>query len=230
MRRPTKILGSIALAYFLSCPLANADILVTNLSEPDNPNGPTTVGNTPGGPDDQVWGAQSFLTGAASWALTSIDAQVGNATSGAIPVIAQLRADTGANEIDMSTGGLIATFNLPSLLGANSVRNFSLNANELLAPNTKYWFMIGINAGDTTNTFQWDYSNTGNFSGSGSLAEYGQSIDAGATWTYPNNPYFPWKIQANGFSAVPEPSNLVLTLAGLSMILCMHRRKAILSA
>jgi hypothetical protein len=225
LMRRRNILGLIALFCCLGCPLANADILVTNLGEPDNPNGPTTVGNTPGGADDQVWGAQSFVTGVALWDLTSIDAQMGNATGGGIPVIAQLRADTGTNEIDMSAGGLIATFNLPSLTGANSARNFSLNASELLAPNTKYWFMIGIDAGDTTNTFLWDYSNTGSYSGSGSLAEFGQSIDAGATWTYPNSPYFPWKIQVNGSSAVPEPNTCLFCCVGLIALAVGRRRK-----
>lgn len=204
---------------------ASADILVTNLGEPNNPNGPTIVGNTPGGPDDQVWGAQSFTTGSEAWTLTSIDALMGSATNGNIPVIAQLRADTGTNEIDMSGGGLIATFNIPGLSGGNSARNFLLNANELLSSNTQYWFMIGIDPGDTTNTFEWDYSNTGNFSGSGSLAEFGQSIDAGATWTYPNNPYFPWKIQVNGFSAVPEPGTASFTLAGLFALYFARRRR-----
>jgi hypothetical protein len=100
-----------------------------------------------------------------------------------------------------------------------------LNANELLAPNTKYWFMIGIDAGDTTNTFLWDYSNTGSFSGSGALTEYGQSIDAGATWTYPNNPYFPWKIQVNGISAIPEPGSAAI-LGLVSATVGMLRRRS----
>lgn len=127
--------------------------------------------------------------------------------------IFELRRDTGANAIDLTAGGLVTTFTLPSLAGANSIRDFFPTIGVTLDPNSKYWFMTGVT---NSGTFEWDYANTGLFTGPGSLGEFGDSIDSGVTWSYHDSPFFPYFLQVNGSGAnVPEPT------AGVFLAVCV---------
>lgn len=205
-------LGTIA--SFLAPPAARADILVSNLDQPFRAATPIA--------ELEYWGAQSFNTSDFAMDLLSVAAIVGNGAN-APAVVAELRRATGANfEIDTSAAGLVGTFTAPDMSGATSVRMFTPDSAMTLDANTTYWFLLGSsNAG----TYDWDYANSGLFSGPGSLGNYSDSSDGGVTWDLRGND-FPYFIEVNGSAAIPEPASAglagVLTLGWLAT----RRRRA----
>jgi hypothetical protein len=191
------------------------DVVVSNLSEPVR--APTPIGNTQ---PDEFWATQSFITDGMTYDLDSIQARMGTATNSPTAVF-ELRKDTGANSIDLTIGGLVTSFTAPDLTGLNSVRNLLPTSSVQLDPNTKYWFVAGVT---NNGTFEWEYANTGSFSGPGSLNFFGDSDDAGATWTYRDSPFFPYFIQVNATpTGVPEPTTANI-LVGFVMLAASRRR------
>jgi hypothetical protein len=186
----------VAFTMFASGAAVHADVLVSNLSEPFR-------GNTPIA-NPEYWGAQSFYTSGSFFDISSIDVIGGNAANSP-DVVAELRLATGAlGDIDMSAGGLIGTFSAPDMTGALAVRSFTPVGSINLAPSTKYWFMLGANSG----AYDWSYANTNFSTGPGALGNFAQSSDAGASWTHYDNA-FPFFVQVNGLSSIPEPAGLV---------------------
>jgi hypothetical protein len=126
--------------------------------------------------------------------------------------------------MDLTTGGLLTSFAAPTLTGANSVRDFLPDVSVQLDPNTKYWFMAGVTNGGT---FEWDYANTGLFTGPGALVEFGDSADSGVSWNFHDSPFFPYYLQVNATPAsVPEPASGAVLLACFGIATtCIRRRK-----
>lgn len=187
------------------------DVLVSNLSRPYRAT--TPIGNP------AYWAAQSFsYSGGGPVQLDSLQAGIRDGL-GAPDVVAELRSATGTGELDNSAAGLIATFTAPDLSGPPAPRTFLPDSFVTLLPDTLYWFALG-----TTNsgTFGWDYAADNMSSGFGSLGNYSDSTDAGATWTVGGNE-FPYFIQVN--SSVPEPSASVVIAVVFGAILSLRRRR-----
>ena len=156
----------------------------------------------------EFWAAQSFATDA-EYALTSIAAQIGNA-SGDPDAVIELRLGT-ADDIDLSPGGLLTTFSVPDLSGAIAARTFTPNASVTLAPGTFYWFLVGTNTGG----FDLGYSQSDHMTtGPGAILNFADSSDAGATFINRGSD-FPYFLEVNG-DVVPEPGTLLLAGIGLA--------------
>ncbi len=219
MFRYTTRMGS-AFLIFLAWALPTVtmgDVVVSNLAEFVRM--ATPIGNTQ---PDEFWATQSFYTDGMMYNLDSIQARMGNAVNSPTAVF-ELRKDTGANAIDLTIGGLLTSFTAPDLTGLNSVRDLFPTSGVQLDPNTKYWFVAGVT---NSGSFEWEYANTGSFSGPGSLDIFGDSDDAGVTWTYrDNSPFFPYFIQVNATpTGVPEPATGTL-IVGIAL-LAVHRRRS----
>jgi hypothetical protein len=204
------LLSVILILSFQS--IVRADILVSNLGEPFRADTPIA--------NPEFWGAQSFFSGVDNYQLDSIDAIVGN---GALSpaVVAQLRKSDINGEIDTTAGGLITTFTGPGMLGATSVRTFLPDSLVNLVSTNKYWFILGSG---NTGTYDWSYAAGPLTTGPGALSNYADSSDGGATWSHRDDA-FPYFIQVNGTSAVPEPSSLCLAGAIAIGLLGLTKRR-----
>lgn len=209
--RLSSVIALGAVASFLSLPTARGDILVSNLDQPYR--GSTPVAEL------EYWGAQSFTTSDFAVELLSITAMVGNGAN-APAVVAELRRSTGVYyEIDTSPAGLVGTFTAPDMSGVSSARTFTPTSVMSLDANTNYWFILGSS---NEGTFDWDYADTGLFSGPGSFGNFADSDDGGATWVLRGND-FPYFLEVNASTAIPEPSALLpLTM----LVLGFRRRRA----
>ncbi len=213
-RRHWSLFALTAIVSFLTLPAARADILVSNLDQPFRAATPIA--------ELEYWAAQSFNTSDFAIELFSIAAIVGNGANSPA-VVAELRRATGPDfEIDTSPAGLVGTFTAPDMSGATSVRTFAPDSTMTLDATTNYWFVLGSsNAG----TYDWDYANEGLFSGPGSLGNYSDSSDGGATWDLRSND-FPYFIEVNGQAAIPEPSSAGMAVLMLAGWLVTRRRRA----
>ncbi len=153
-----------------------------------------------------LWSAQSFETDGQSYQLTDISALVGG-ESGVSGAFAELRAATPTGEMDTSAGGLITTLSLPDLTGPRSERVFVPTSPVLLAPDTRYYVLLGASGPDF---FEWSYAEGNGQIGVGTLAAFQHSFDGGVTWpiyAFEN----PLHLQAR---AVPEPGVTLMAVAG----------------
>lgn len=168
-----KILRSAFAGVLGACLVSGtaASVLVSNLDEPTR--GYNDISST-------LWASQSFVTDSKTYALINIRAMVGDETGPTIP-FAELRAADADGRMDTSPGGLIATITPPSMEGARSARAFIPNGRVLLAPNTKYYFLLG-NQTQSPDTFQWSYAEGNNWFGPGAFDEYEYTFDGGGTW------------------------------------------------
>jgi len=180
---------------------AMSDVLVSNLAEPER--AATPIGNNPNPmlPPDMgpwYWAAQSFTTDNMSYFLTSVDVIAGEASDTPPPEIyaALYTDDMGA------IGSYIGNFNVTTdLLGAHSVRSFEPFDTIPLAPDTTYWFVMGVfNPGD--GTYFWYYADSQLFEGPGVIGAFADSDDSGANWNYADvRPYF---IQVNVTTSIDD--------------------------
>jgi|GEM_PF-3985409 len=219
---------AVALPIVLSASSrCSADTLFSNLAEPLKSATPIAdPATSPLPPEIAVyWAAQSFIVGSTPFTVTSFEIIAGESI-GSLSAFAELRkADAPGifGEIDFSAGGLVDTLTVPDLTGANGVRSFSLSGPVALDPSTKYWLVIG----NSTGAFEWGYALGNGQTGPGTIFNYADSDDVGATWIYRSNddPYF---IQATGFfPSVPEPTGALLAGGGLLGMLVMSRHRRI---
>lgn len=178
------LLGTITMA-------ARADVLVSNLAEPERAFNVIA-------PSD--WATQSFDTDEFAHMLSSIEAIVGNEI-GPSGAFAQLRAsDLNGNMVE-TPDGVLATFTVPDLTGPRSARAFIPDGSVMLEPATRYYFVLGASI---DGTFEWSYAEGNGQVGPGTLAQYEYSFDAGKTWTIfgSDNPFH----MAVNVDAVPPPA------------------------
>lgn len=150
---------------------STATVLLSNLTEPEKAY--NDISST-------LWAAQSFVTDGRNYTLLDIRAPVGNET-GPVAPFAELRSADAFGNMDTSPDGLIATFTPPSMEGDRSVRVFVPNGLVKLAPNTKYFFVLG-NLTDGTGTFEWSYALGNAWNGPGFFDQYEYTFDGGGLW------------------------------------------------
>lgn len=204
---------ALAAALALAGPFAgraDAVLIVSNFAETFRD--ATPIANP------EYWAAQSFATDA-EYVLTSIAAQIGNATGNPDAVI-ELRLGT-ADDVDLTPGGLLTTFAIPDLSGAIAARIFTPNTSVTLSPGNAYWFLVGTNTGG----FDLGYSASDNMTtGPGAILNFADSSDAGATFINRGSD-FPYFLEVNG-EVVPEPGTLLLAGIGLAGLGWRGRRRS----
>jgi hypothetical protein len=177
-------------------------VLVSNLAEPlryATPigNNPNPVAPPEGEGQPWYWGAQKFTNDGQPHQLVSIGAKIGGGSTEPAPVVvAELRADSGG-----VMGDLIATLSAPDLSGDIAGRELTPDAAVTLTPGADYWVLLGSQSpGD--GTYFWQYANSNFAVGSGTLGNYADSNDSGATWVY-RSVDFPYFLQVNVADVAP---------------------------
>ncbi len=225
MRLSPRVWPIIASLGFCASPLAaSADqILVGNLNE--------AVSNTSPQQIDPLDTAAQEFSSAVSVNLVSIQASLGYidlGTNNDFALTAQLWevSSMGSNPYQ---GALIATLsqNASTPLDPDGYSNveFDPTGTVSLDATKYYWFVLSGTSStpDTppndTGSVQWQYTDSSDHYGSGSLPNYGV-LSSGYTWNIqPGEPYL---IQVTG-SGVPEPSSLILGCIGLTSALLARR-------
>jgi hypothetical protein len=204
--------AAAAMALAASC--AQADVLVSNLAQPERSFSELS---------SLFWAAQSFTTDGSTHSLLSVDAMLG---SGAYrgddtEVVAELHA-SGPGII----GSLLTTFSFGSMpSGAPSAISLLPDSGVTLAAGTTYWLVMGERHGSLDSEYLgWSYAEGNASTGPGSLGAFGYSTDGGMSWSAstfdtPN----PFRLAVNVASPVPEPSSVALMALGLLALLAMRR-------
>ncbi len=186
---------------------ANAMPLVSNITEPTRATSMI--------PTDAGWAAQSFVTDANSYTLTSVGVVVGN-YNGLGDIVAELREGTAT-----SIGATLGSFVVPSIT-TGSPSALTLTGTFNLAPSTYYWLVFGTTGGAG---FGWDYALGNNQTGPGSLGNYAYSTNNGTTWggLNSNNPY---KMEVTVQPRiVSEPTPILLLSVGVAGLVFSRRKK-----
>src|SRR6516162_4393846 len=173
---------------------AQAETVVTNLA-----NAPFNVDAPP-----RNAAAQSFTTGGLAEDLQSVTLKLlGGAGSIDVSVFSNNADLPGTSKLHLGTltpvGSGFADYTL------NVASSFTL------AANTTYWVEGNFNGSP-----DWAYTFSTTFSGSGTLGNFTNSNDGGATWGGPF-PFSdgPYQLQVNaGAAAVPQPASLTLLAIG----------------
>jgi hypothetical protein len=199
IRSSSIVLASSLLLVGLAAVRSDATIIVSNLGE--SLRAATPIANP------TYWAAQSFSTDA-DYTVTTVAALMGNAT-GVPDTVIELRRDA-AGEIDLSPGGLLTQFTAPDLSGPLAARTFTPASAVTLLAGVPYWFVVGTHS----EGFDWGYVADSAAGTTGAIGVFADSLDAGATWEYPDFT-FPYFIEVQG-DVVPEPGTLLL--AGLGLV------------
>lgn len=190
-------------------PLSAAIVLVGNLGE-------SLRATTIVSPD--LFAAQSFITDSNSYSLERIDTVLGLAEGDPV-VTAELR------EADPD-GALVTAFFLPDLTGSLSVRTLTPVSSVALAPSTVYWLVFTV--GGAGSSFGWSYAEGNGKLGPGSFGDYSY-FSGGGPWgaAGSDNPYL-MRVIADPMVDAPEPSTLLVALAGLGLLATRVRRRSTL--
>ncbi|MFI5458258.1 MAG: choice-of-anchor R domain-containing protein [Isosphaerales bacterium] len=169
--------------------------------------------------------AQEFNTGSPATSLDRIFANIGNydsGTNGDFQLTATLLADSAGTP---SGSPLVSfTFNVGSIPTSGFANvEFDPVGTFNLAASTNYWFVLsGSSPSDGSGGVNWNYTDSTITSGPGSLPQFNNSYDGGATW---NGPFSggPYLVQVNGVLSVPEPAGWVLGSIGFAAVLGLAR-------
>jgi hypothetical protein len=201
-----------AMALAASC--AQADVLVSNLAQPERSFSALT---------SLFWAAQSFTTDGSAHSLLSIDAMLGTSAfrGDDTEYVAELHA-SGPGII----GSLLTTFSFGSMpSGAPSFISLLPTSGVSLEAGTTYWLVMGERHGSLDSEYLgWSYAEGNACIGPGTLGAFGYSTDGGTSWSAstfdtPN----PFRLAVNVASPVPEPSSMALMALGLLALLAMRR-------
>ena len=210
----------IAIVGLSACPLSAraGQVIVSNLNQPPDPSTSQV--------DPTDFFAQEFTTGG-SFTLQNIVASLGNLipgqNAGDLMVTAQLISVTSETTTP-DLGTVVATFanNTASIptSGFSPVVFDPTSTTVSLNASSFYWFVLSA-TGDTTGSVQWQFADTFNSTGPGSLPNI--AFFTSGQWTVLNETPFLIQVNAVG-GAVPEPSSLVMGCMGFAAALFARRR------
>jgi len=200
----------------LAATTAQADVLVSNLAQPERAFSELT---------SLFWAAQSFVTDGSSHPLQSIDAMLGTSAyrGDDTEYVAELHA-SGPGII----GSLLTTFSFGSTpSGAPTAISLLPDSGVTLAAGTTYWLVVGERHGSLDSEYLgWSYADGNASTGPGSLGAFGYSTDGGMSWsasTFDTPNPFRLAVNVAPVAAVPEPSSIALMALGLMALLAMRR-------
>jgi hypothetical protein len=216
------LLTVIALCALAAAPLSvrGGDLIVSSLNESNDGNDtitPYVPGVQPG-----FMAAQEFMTGSQNYLLTQILANLGNfdpGVNGEFTLTATLQADNGGKP-----GSVLTTFTVDlSMIPTASFGHVAFDPVSAvnLRSGVNYWFVLNGSSSDGTGGVGLSFTDGTSPDGPGSLPNFNNSNDNGATWNgpFPNQPY---QIQVSG-TLVPEPASWVLGSLGFAGMLLARR-------
>jgi hypothetical protein len=155
--------------------------------------------------------AQSFTTGGTAETLSGVTlALLGGAGAVDVSLFADSSGLPGSSLLSLGT--LTPT--------GGGFADYTATGSFALAADTTYWVVV-----DYLGAQSWGYTDTTASTGTGILGAWSSSVDGGATWTGPYNladDPFPYLLAVG--ATTPEPSGLVLLLAGIGAMLLFQRR------
>jgi hypothetical protein len=203
--------AAVATAALVATTSAHAGIVVSNVDEYSEQD----VFNQAGAWfSDTVWLATSFTTDAEAYTLTTISVTLGQqAVAG--PVVPRIFLDDSGGP----SGNALETFGSQTIDSLQGVYTFT-STGLPLDPNTTYWLALQAQ-GSPDDIFFWFATASTNQSGVWTIGnDMIESTNSGSTW--PTSNAFVGLLSISA-TPVPEPSPLVLTLAGLVCAAAWHR-------
>lgn len=177
------------------------------------------------------WIANSFITDTNAWRLNTVDVSMFAAGNSSGNFALSIWTDNGSgaspgSQLEVLTGSA----NPDPVSGSSTFSYTAAGSGLAVDPNTKYWLVAGVTAG--SGSYNWNYSFNPDPPAVGVWSiplqdTYIPSSDQGASWGVASDgdPYM-FSISAT-IAPVPEPSTLVMGLAGITCFGwgAMRRRK-----
>ena len=189
-------------------------IIVGNLDQPPDPNTSQI--------DPTFTWAQEFTAGG-PFTLQNIIVSLGElytGNNGDFAVTAQLVSVTSETTTP-DLGTVVASFNQNGIIPTIGFSNveFDPTSTVKFSASNFYWFVLSGSSSDQSGSVQWQYADTFNSTGPGSLPNIANTFTGSGGWTVLNET--PFLIQVD---AVPEPSSLALGCIGLVAVAFARRR------
>ncbi len=197
--RISRVAIPICLAMVASM-AAYGDVILSNLAQ------------SPFGTDSGLdAGAESFIVGDTTETLTDVTLEL-LGTGGSVDV--SLFND---NSSGLPGSSLL---NLGDLTPSGSgYADYTVTGTYTLEADTTYWVVV-----DYLGTPSWGFTLGTGFTGTGTLGDFANSDNGGASWNGPFPPeQGPYLLEVDGSPITPEPSALVLTAIGLGALLLVKR-------
>lgn len=191
---------------------------ISNLSQsPDNASPITAT----------AWRAQKFKTddSAATFTLDSVVLNFWTATDSSGNFFVKIYNSTGSEGAWLpNNSGVLGT--LTGNANPSSIGQSTYTASEIitLQSNTNYWIVAGVSSG--TGNYAWGYISSTTTTGTWSITATNTdawSSTSGASWI--NNNGTPYAFSVNATAAVPEPSGVLLLVAGGGVLAFVRRRQ-----
>jgi hypothetical protein len=205
------VLWSMALLVIV--PVAHADTLFNNLTEPGLGQGVIT---------SNYYKAQKFTTDQSNYTLSSVTVRLRANTQGELFVKIY---DDNNNLPKQAVGAL----NVPII--GSTYANYELTPSGVvsLAPNTTYWVVVGVTSG--TGYYDWNYTASNSGSGVGFSTRWGSTTNAGATWTAFDDEPFMMQVSASQTDPIPTLTEwgmilFCLLIAGSAYFMIRRRDSA----
>ena len=168
----------------------------------------------------------SFGTDASAYTLNSVSLLLDNSAAGTAEVDIFSDATDYQGSSGLQPGTLIGTLSSPTSYSSTLAPATFTASGISLAANSTYWVVLKANSG----AFDWSYTNNDTGSGSGFQDTFGESDDAGATWTTYGSGPTQMSVLATP-AAVPEASTalslgLPLSLLGLGVFFRMNKKRS----
>lgn len=211
------LLCAACVALFASSFVAKADTKITNLTEPVG----FTINVT-----STAWLAQKFKTDASSatFTLDSVTLKLHNANNPVGNFFVKIYDTTGSEGAWLPNNSSV----LGTLTGSSdpsTANTYTYTASGItLQANTNYWIVAGVSSG--AGDYSWWDSDTTTTTGAWSITATNTdawSMNGGVNWT--NADGSPYMFSVNATASVPEPSAVLLLMAGGGVLAFVRRRQ-----
>jgi PEP-CTERM motif len=142
---------------------------------------------------------------------------------GDFAVTAQLVSVTSETTTpDMGT--VVASFTQNGVIPTTGFSNveFDPTSTFRFSASNFYWFVLSGSSSDQSGSVQWQFADTFNSAGPGSLPNIANIFIGSGGWTFLNEP--PFLIQVDATTAVPEPGSLALGCMGMVAVVFARRQ------
>lgn len=167
------------------------------------------------------WTASSFATGNSSYVLSSATLLMMSDAPG--PVSLSLYSDSS-----MKPGSLLGTLGAPASFSSGTLTPTVFGGNSLtLAPGTNYWLVLNASG---AGSYEWAYAADNTGTGIGFTHRWASSVDSGVIWSSSDLQPMQMRVEATpAISTTPEPSEVSLVFAGVTLVFLKARKRFIFS-